>query len=66
MTKAAKQTKTYCDHDYKNAIQIGNVDYVCPKCKELLDPLEWFLWANFDLVDCTPKAGNKKVQRRGK
>lgn len=40
-----------CLHDYNNAIQIGNVDYVCPLCKELLDPLEWFFMNSFEFVD---------------
>lgn len=46
--------KPICRHDYKNAIQIGNVDYVCPLCKELLDPFEWFFMNSFEFVDCTP------------
>jgi len=44
-----------CKHDYKNAVQIGNVDYVCPLCKELLDPFEWFLMNSFEFVDATPQ-----------
>lgn len=47
--------KVFCRHDYKNAIQIGNVDYVCPLCKELLDPLEWFFMNSFEFIDCTPE-----------
>lgn len=47
-------------HDYKNAIKIGNVDYVCPLCIELLDPMEWFLMNSFEFVDCTPKSKNAK------
>jgi hypothetical protein len=46
--------KAICRHDYKNAIQIGNVDYVCPLCKELLDPLEWFFMNSFEFMDVTP------------
>lgn len=49
-----------CIHDYKNAIKIGNVDYVCPLCKELLDPFEWFFMNSFEFVDCTPKSDNTK------
>jgi len=47
-----------CMHDYKNAIQVGNVDYACPLCKELLDPMEWFFMNSFEFIDVTPK--NKK------
>jgi hypothetical protein len=43
--------KVICRHDYKNAIQIGNVDYVCPLCKELLDPFEWFFMNSFEFVE---------------
>jgi len=53
--KFKKDKKVFCDHDYKNAIQIGNVDYVCPKCKNLLDPFEWFFNNSFNFIDCTPK-----------
>jgi hypothetical protein len=42
-----------CRHDYKNAIQVGNVDYVCPLCKELLDPMEWFFMNSFEFIDVT-------------
>jgi hypothetical protein len=45
-----------CKHDYKNAIQIGSVDYVCPLCKQVLDPLEWFLMNSFEFVDVVPEA----------
>ena len=41
-----------CWHDYKHAIQIGNVDFVCPLCKRLLDPMEWFLMNSFKFIDC--------------
>ncbi len=44
-----------CRHDYKNAIQVGNVDYACPLCKELLDPFEWFLMNSFEFVDVRGK-----------
>lgn len=47
----SRDNKAICRHDYKNAIQIGNVDYVCPLCKELLDPFEWFLMNSFEFVD---------------
>lgn len=45
-----------CLHDYKNAIPVGNVDYVCPLCKELLDPMEWFFMNQFEFVD----VGNRR------
>jgi hypothetical protein len=48
------KNKIICRHDYKNAIKIGNVDYVCPLCKNLLDPFEWFFMNNFEFVDVTP------------
>ena len=48
-----------CKHDYKNAIQIGAVDYVCPLCKQALDPLEWFLMNSFETIDVTPGAGQR-------
>lgn len=56
--------KKKCLHDYKNAIKIGNVDYVCPLCIELLDPMEWFLMNSFEFVDVMPKSGNNKIRRR--
>ena len=40
-----------CRHDYKKAIKVGNVDYVCPLCKELLDPMEWFFMNSFEFID---------------
>jgi len=48
-----------CRHDYKNAIQIGSVDYVCPLCKRVLDPMEWFLMNNFEFVDVALGAGQR-------
>lgn len=49
-----KNKKSTCRHDYKNAIQVGAVDYMCPLCKRLLDPCEWFLMNSFEFVDVTP------------
>jgi len=49
--KNKKEEKVFCRHDYKNAIQIGKVDYVCPLCKELLNPLEWFFMNSFEFVE---------------
>lgn len=40
-----------CWHDYKNAIPVGNVDHICPLCKELLDPMEWFFMTQFEFID---------------
>lgn len=58
MTKENKNTlaikgekRRHCRHDHKNAIQVGNVDYMCPWCKELIDPMEWFLMNSFTFVD---------------
>ena len=50
-----KRKKPACQHDYKNAIQVGNVDYMCPLCYKLLDPGEWFFMNYFTFVDVTPK-----------
>lgn len=47
-----------CLHDYKNAIQVGKVDYACPLCKELLDPMEWFFMNQFEFVD----VGNRRCK----
>lgn len=49
-----------CKHNYDNAIQIGNVDYMCPLCKKLLDPLEWFFMNNFKFIDVKGKIVKKK------
>lgn len=51
------RANTICWHDYKNAIQVGNVDYVCPLCKELIDPLEGFFMNSFEFVDVSGKTG---------
>lgn len=56
-----KKQKAKCMHDYKNAIQVGNIDYQCRLCGELLDPKEWFFMNSFEFVDVTPKEiKNKK------
>ena len=55
-----KKKKKVCRHDYKNAIQVGNVDYLCPLCKELLNPMEWFFMNSFDFVDVEAIEVNKK------
>ncbi len=46
-----RDKKETCRHDYKNAIQIGNIDYQCPLCDKILDPLEWFLMNSFEFVE---------------
>jgi len=51
ISKRNKQVS--CKHDYKNATQIGTVDYQCPLCGKVLDPLEWFLMNSFEFVDVT-------------
>lgn len=51
MVNKVDSIKKACKHDYKNAIQIGNVDYICPLCKKLLDPLEWYLITHFNTID---------------
>ena len=45
--------QTPCRHDYKKAIKIGNIDYQCPLCDKVLDPLEWFFMNSFELVNVT-------------
>jgi len=59
-----EKKNTQCEHDCKNAIQIGSRKYMCPLCKELINPLEWFLTVHYGakFVDCTPK-NKKKIQR---
>jgi hypothetical protein len=61
------KNKKACKHDYKNAIRVSAIDYVCPICGKLLDPLEWFLMNNFEFVDV--EAGivkkPKKVANKG-
>lgn len=41
--RKTKNEKPICRHDYKNAVLIGKIDRMCPLCKELIDPNEWFL-----------------------
>jgi hypothetical protein len=55
MIKNIEIKKKACMHDYKNAIQMGKVDYMCPLCEKLLDPLEWFFMNSFNFIDVTPK-----------
>jgi hypothetical protein len=55
-----------CKHDYKNAIQIGSVDYVCPLCKQVLDPLEWFLMNSFEFEDVVSAAERRPAEDRQK
>jgi len=53
--KDEKDKKVICRHDYKNAIKVGNVDYACPLCKELIDPFEWFLMNSFEFIEVETK-----------
>ena len=55
MSKKNQQKSKKCMHDYKNAVQVGNVDHVCPLCKNLLDPMEWFFMNSFKFVDVEVK-----------
>lgn len=57
--------KKRCLHDYKNAVQISPVDYMCPLCKELINPTEWLFMNNFKFVDVTPKKVKEKVIKKG-
>lgn len=45
------RTKKFCRHDYKNAVQVGKIDYQCPLCGKILDPLEWFLMNSFEFIE---------------
>lgn len=54
MIKNMKKKENICRHDYKNAVQVGKVDHLCPLCKEMLDPAEWFLMNSFEFIDVTP------------
>ncbi len=58
-----KDNMVICRHDYKSAIKVGNVDYACPLCKKLLDPLEWFFMNNFEFVEVFSE--DKKVAIAG-
>ena len=46
-----KREQNNCRHDYKSAIKVGNIDYMCQLCGKLLDPLEWFIMNSFEFVD---------------
>jgi len=54
-----KKQKMKCMHDYKNAVQVRNIDYQCRLCGGLLDPNEWFLMNSFEFID----VGVKKKQK---
>ena len=53
--------KKACKHDYKNAIQVGKIDYICPLCGKLLDPSEWFFMNSFKFVDVEGEIVKKKI-----
>ena len=59
-------SKKFCDHDYKNAIKIGAMDYVCPLCKDIVNPFEWFMVNEYDcvFVDLNPKKEDRKTPKR--
>jgi len=64
MTSLSKAAKKRCLHDHKNAVQISPVDYMCPLCKELINPLEWFFMNNgFAFIDVTPKSNKKNSKK---
>lgn len=46
-----KESKITCRHDYKNAIKVGNIDYRCPLCGNLVDPNTWFIMNSFNFID---------------
>ncbi len=54
-----KNQKESCRHDYKNAIQVGNIDYQCCICGKLLDPMEWFLMNSFEFIEVGMRRGTK-------
>lgn len=54
-----KSKKKSCRHDYKNAVQVGNIDYQCCLCGELLDPNERFFMNSFEFVDVSVKKETK-------
>lgn len=57
------ENKKVCKHDYKNAVKIGKIDYVCPLCKKLLDLLEWFFMNSFEFVDVEGEIVSKKLKK---
>ena len=44
MSKKIGKNRFVCRHDYKNAIPVGKVDHICPLCKVIVDPTEWFFF----------------------
>ncbi|MFA6304321.1 MAG: hypothetical protein WCV73_02075 [Patescibacteria group bacterium] len=62
MIKNLKNKKNICKHDYKNAVQVGNIDYQCRLCGKLLDPCEWFLMNSFEFIDVD--VVNKKITKK--
>lgn len=59
-TNRKKSNKVICRHDYKNAIKVGAVDYVCPLCRNLLDPMEWFFMNSFEFIEVESAVVAKK------
>jgi len=58
-----KKQKKKCMHDYKNAVQVGNIDYQCRLCGGLLDPNEWFLMNSFEFIDVDIKKETKNNKK---
>jgi len=61
-----KKQKIRCRHDYKNAIKVGNIDYQCPLCGEILDSNEWFLMNSFEFIDVDIKKEGGKVAKNAR
>lgn len=57
--KNLKSKKETCRHDYRNAIQIGKIDYQCPLCGKILNPMEWFLMNSFEFIDVEVEKNSK-------
>lgn len=64
MKKYMADKKMQCNHDYKNAIQVGNIDYQCRLCGKILDPLEWFFMNSFEFIDVMPQKDVKMLKRK--
>ena len=57
-----KNKKKLCRHDYKKALQVGNIDYQCRLCGQLLNPFEWFLMNSFEFVKVKTIKKRKKIK----
>ncbi|KKP48279.1 MAG: hypothetical protein UR39_C0001G0074 [Candidatus Woesebacteria bacterium GW2011_GWA1_33_30] len=63
MVKKIKEFR-FCYHDYKKAIPVGKIDHMCPKCLKILDPGEWFLMTNFDVVDVSSEETKRELRKK--